>query len=183
MIMEKVLVTGGLGFIGTALSKKLLEKGFEVICIDNFSGTYSNENYQSNKKLLESKGKVTIINSSTLSKETFNSLKGKGITRIVHLGAKTGVRHSVQNPKEYIETNVIGSMNVMEFASQEKIKHLVLASTSSVYGKNKIPFVETMSTLEPLSPYAASKVAMEHLAYAYYNTKKLPVTLLRFFTV
>jgi len=179
----KVLVTGACGFIGINLCKKLIAENKEVVGIDNFSGDYSKNQYAKNREFLECNKKALFVEGDILDKEKILSFSDTGITHIVHLAAKTGVRDSVLHPKRYIETNIIGTQNILDLAIKDKIKSVVLASTSSVYGKNKTPFNESMSFNTPLSPYAATKIGMESLAYSYYSIFNLPVTVLRFFTV
>jgi len=179
----KVLVTGAVGFIGTNLCERLLQEGHEVIGLDDLSGLYKKSNYDDNIKILTDHPKGTFVQGSILDTDKVFSLKGKSITHVVHLAAKAGVRDSVENPKIYLETNLIGTQNILELVAQEKISSIVLASSSSVYGSNKTPFVESMSLSTPLNPYAASKIGMEALAYSYHHVHKLPITLLRFFTV
>tara|TARA_Y100000310_G_scaffold250097_2_gene256246 strand:+ start:332 stop:1330 length:999 start_codon:yes stop_codon:yes gene_type:complete len=179
----KVLVTGAAGFIGINLCARLLTEGHEVVGLDNFSGKYDDYDYKKNAEFLESNPKAKFVDGNIVQADLFDSLAEENITHIVHLAAKSGVRDSVKHPKVYLEVNIIGSQNVLDFAVKNGIKNVVLASTSSVYGTNKTPFNETMQTNTPLSPYAASKVSMEALAHSYYIVHKLPVTLLRFFTV
>ncbi|HZX19643.1 MAG TPA: GDP-mannose 4,6-dehydratase [archaeon] len=178
----KVLVTGACGFIGTNLCESLLNDGHEVIGLDDFSGKYPLRAFKKNSLVLKHK-KGKFIKASVLDREKILSLSKKSITHIVHLAAKAGVRDSVLFPKKYLETNIVGTQNILDLALAAKIKHVVLASTSSVYGTNKPPFRETMHIDTPLSVYAASKVGMEALAYSYYNIHSLPITVLRFFTV
>ncbi|MFH1391989.1 MAG: SDR family NAD(P)-dependent oxidoreductase [Candidatus Diapherotrites archaeon] len=179
----KVLVTGACGFIGINLCERLLNDGHEVIGFDNFSGEYAKSVYKQNQDLLENSDKALFVRGDINDKKAVSFLKGKGITHVVHLAAKTGVRDSVLHPREYIETNIIGTQNILDFAVAENVSSIVLASTSSVYGKNIPPFDESMPTTTPLSPYAATKIGMESLAYSYNNLSGLPINILRFFTV
>ncbi|HLC79193.1 MAG TPA: NAD-dependent epimerase/dehydratase family protein [archaeon] len=179
----KILITGACGFIGSNLCESLLKDGHEVVGVDDFSGMYDKKYYDSNIALLKKYSSWDFVKGNILDKKIFEKLMNKKITHIVHLAAKTGVRDSVKHPKEYLRVNIEGSSNVLEFAKDKNIKHVILASTSSVYGKNKTPFNESMQTNTPLSPYAASKIGMEALAHSYHAIYNMPIVVLRFFTV
>ena len=181
----KVLVTGSCGFIGTNLCERLLSEGHEVIGIDDFSGKYPKKTYFENLGALSlSNGrKFSFFGWSVLDRKKMLSLSSKGITHVVHLAARTGVRDSVENPEDYLKVNVIGALNVLDLCVAAGVKGAVFASSSSVYGKNPVPFRETMPTNSPLSPYAASKIAMEALVHSYSHVHGLNANVLRFFTV
>jgi UDP-glucuronate 4-epimerase len=181
----KILVTGSAGFIGLALSIKLLNKGNAVVGIDNHNDYYDVSlkdarlekltNYLNYKHY-----KVDLSDSQSLE-EVFKNNK---IQKVVNLAAQAGVRYSMENPLAYINSNIVGFANVLENCRQYKIEHLVYASTSSVYGANtKMPFSEHDSVNHPLSVYAASKKSNELMAHAYSYLYQLPTTGLRFFTV
>lgn len=178
----KVLVTGSCGFIGTNLCEELLRRGHEVVGIDDFSGKYQAETYRKNALVLRHP-RARLLRASVLDGNKVMGLKASGITHIVHLAAKTGVRESISRPKDYLETNIIGTLNVLELAAECKVKKVVLASTSSVYGANPIPFRETMQANAPLSVYAASKAGAEALAHSYHAMHNIPIDVLRLFTV
>lgn len=179
----KVLVTGALGFIGTNLCEKLLDEGHFVIGIDNLSGRYPKKTYSDNSKIFAHKN-AKLVKGDVLDKKNLFAIPGKGITHIVHLAARAGVRDSSTKPEEYFTTNILGTMNILDFAQKNGVKNVVLASTSSVYGKNRTPFRESMATTTPLSFYAASKAGMESAAFAYHNSRGSPsIIILRFFTV
>jgi len=181
----KLIVTGSAGFIGYSLSKKLLERGDEIIGIDNHNDYYDPKIKQARlKKLLEFKNykhyKIDIIDKKKIEKV----FKAHKPSIVINLAAQAGVRYSMENPYAYINTNVVGFINILENCKNFKIKHLVYASSSSVYGANtKMPFSEHDSVNHPLSIYAATKKSNELMAHAYSYLYKLPTTGLRFFTV
>ena len=183
--MNKVLVTGSAGFIGSTLSKKLLTRGDKVIGIDNHNNYYDPkikddriENLKKNKNYIHYK--IDITDKNKLS-EIFKTYK---FQKVVNLAAQAGVRYSIENPLAYIESNIVGFTHILENCRNNKIQHLIYASTSSVYGANtKMPFSEHDSVNHPLSVYAASKISNELMAHAYSHLYKLPSTGLRFFTV
>ena len=183
--MNKVLVTGSAGFIGSMLSKKLLARGDKVIGIDNHNNYYDPKikddrigNLKKYKNYIHYK--IDITDKNKLS-EIFKTYK---FQKVVNLAAQAGVRYSIENPLAYIESNIVGFTQILENCRNNKIQHLVYASTSSVYGANtKMPFSEHDSVNHPLSVYAASKISNELMAHAYSYLYKLPSTGLRFFTV
>ena len=182
---KKIIITGSAGFIGFFVSLKLLQKGNEVIGIDNHNDYYDPKikearleklkkysNYQHYKVDLSDQKNLDII---------FQSHKPK---KVINLAAQAGVRYSMENPNLYINSNIIGFVNILENCHKHKVEHLVYASTSSVYGANtKMPFSEHDCVNHPLSVYAASKKSNELLAHAYSFLYKIPTTGLRFFTV
>ncbi len=183
--MRKIIVTGSAGFIGSSVSKRLLDNGDEVIGIDN-QNDYYDPSLKSNRleKLLKYKNykhfKVDISNNEKIDK-IFAITKPWGV---VNLAAQAGVRYSMENPKAYIESNVVGFGNILEGCQKHEIKHLVYASSSSVYGSNSaMPFSIHDNVDHPMSLYAATKKSNELMAHAYSNLYKLPTTGLRFFTV
>tara|TARA_B100001057_G_scaffold489225_2_gene575049 strand:+ start:1718 stop:2683 length:966 start_codon:yes stop_codon:yes gene_type:complete len=181
----KLLITGCCGFIGFHLSKKLLNKNLSVIGIDNINNYYDTRLKKERLLILKKKkkflfAKVDISNLNLLNKYI---VKHK-IKYIINLAAQAGVRYSILNPKPYFESNVLGFYNILETSRKNKIKHLIFASTSSVYGdNNKFPIQEDDNTDKPLSFYAATKKSNEVFAYSYSNIYKIPCTGLRFFTV
>ncbi|CAF1271650.1 unnamed protein product [Rotaria sordida] len=187
------LVTGGAGFIGSHLIDHLLELNLgHVILLDNFNDYYSPRIKQRNISLLEARYSTRVldgsfiiirgnINDEELLKMIFNKYK---ITHIAHLAALAGVRSSTSQIGKYMEVNYAGTQLLLDLAASHKITQFVFASTSSVYGQtDKLPFVETDSCAQPLSPYAATKRAAEMLAYVYYNIHGLNITILRLFNV
>lgn len=179
----KILITGGAGFIGSHLTKRLLEEGYEIICLDNFSNYYNprikRKNIQpflKNRNFLLIKGD---IRDRDKIKRVFKKYK---FDKVVHLAAQPGVGFSFKNPSLYFDVNINGTLNLLELASKYQIKGFVFGSSSSVYGVADIPFSET-SELKPISPYGVSKRAGELLCSTYHHLYSLPVTILRLFTV
>jgi UDP-glucuronate 4-epimerase len=182
---ETILVTGGAGFIGSHVCDALLKTGKKVICLDNFNDYYSparkRKNIAHNKNnkefVLEEKDIVDYKN----LRKVFEKNK---IDKIIHLAARAGVRPSLDNPFIYEETNIKGTLNLLELAKEFEIKNFVFGSSSSVYGNNtKIPFSEEDRTDRAISPYAATKKAGEVLCYTYSHLYNLNISCLRFFTV
>jgi len=181
----KVLVTGTAGFIGNHLALRLLERGDEVIGIDNH-----NDYYDVNLKLarldrIKDHPDYTHIQTDIADKETLEKVfKQYQPQRVVNLAAQAGVRYSIENPHAYIDSNIVGFMNILEGCRHHGVEHLVYASTSSVYGANtSMPFSIHDNVDHPLSLYAASKKANELMAHTYSHLYNLPTTGLRFFTV
>jgi len=183
--MTSNLITGSAGFIGFSLCEALLKKDENVIGIDNHNDYYDvnlkNARIAKLKKYLNYQHyKVDLINQNEL-KEIFKNNK---IKKVVNLAAQAGVRYSIENPLAYINSNIVGFANILENCRHFDVKHLVYASTSSVYGANtKMPFSEHDNVNHPLSIYAASKKSNELMAHSYSYLYKLPTTGLRFFTV
>ena len=188
--MEKFLVTGGAGFIGAAVVKELLKRGHYVINVDNLNKYYS---IQLKKDRLEDIKKIShdlktnyeFINLNLQDKKELNKVFDKNKPSIViNLAAQAGVRYSIENPYSYIESNVVGFLNVLEACRNNKIKNLVYASSSSVYGgNNKLPFSEVDPVNNQISLYAATKRSNELMANTYTHLYGFPATGLRFFTV
>lgn len=200
--MSKILVTGAAGFIGFHVSKKLIDLGFEVYGIDNLNAYYdvrlkldrlkelgidtqselfmrqqevksgSNENFRFSQMDLVDEHRLDHL----FLKEKFDA--------VINLAAQAGVRYSIENPKAYIQTNVVGFMNILEACRSNQIKHLIYASSSSVYGnQQKVPFSEKDRVDHPISLYAATKKSNELMAHVYSHLYGLKTTGLRFFTV
>ena len=181
----KILVTGSAGFIGFSLCKKLLERGDNIIGIDNHNDYYDPKIKEARlEKIIVKKNyqhfKIDISDEKKLS-EIFKSKKPD---KVINLAAQAGVRYSMKNPIAYINSNIVGFANILENCRNYKVKHLVYASTSSVYGANtNMPFSEHSSVNHPLSLYAASKKSNELMAHSYSHLYQIPTTGLRFFTV
>jgi UDP-glucuronate 4-epimerase len=181
----KILVTGSAGFIGSMLSLKLLDRGNEVIGVDNHNDYYDPKIKEARLEKLEKYSsykhyRVDLSDQKNLE-DVFKDNKPQ---KVVNLAAQAGVRYSIKNPLAYINSNIVGFAHILENCRQNKVEHLVYASTSSVYGANtKIPFSEHDSVNHPLSVYAASKKSNELMAHAYSHLYQLPTTGLRFFTV
>ena len=184
---QKLLITGCLGFIGYHITLKLLDNPkSDIIGIDNINDYYDVQLKKDRLKNLKKTSsnfqfrKIDIRNYEGLLK----LLKKNKITHIVHLAAQAGVRNSIDTPRIYLENNITGFFNILEFSREFNIKHLIFASTSSVYGNAKsFPLTEEHNTDKPLSFYAATKKSNEVMAYSYSNIYKIPITGLRFFTV
>ena len=182
---KKIIVTGSAGFIGYSLCKKLLDRGDMIIGIDNHNDYYDPRIKEARyKKLIEHSNyehfRVDLVDKDSLEK----IFKYNNPHKVVNLAAQAGVRYSIENPLAYINSNILGFTNILENCRHYKIKHLVYASTSSVYGANtKMPFSEHDSANHPLSLYAASKKSNELMAHTYSYLYKIPTTGLRFFTV
>ncbi len=182
----KFLITGSAGFIGMHLCAKLLTSNHEVIGIDNLNNYYSPKLKQARLELLYSLNKnfrfykLDLIKKKKLL-ELFNK---ENFDIVVNLAAQAGVRYSVKKPSKYIESNIVGFMNILDCCKKFSIKHLVLASSSSVYGSNSnTPFFETSETEHPISIYGATKKSNELMAHSYSHLYNLPCTCVRFFTV
>ena len=181
----KVFVTGSSGFIGFHLSKKLLEKGHSVHGFDSMNKYYDVKLKKARLKILKKYKKFFFTKNKLENKKILSQsiLKFKPKI-IIHLAAQAGVRYSIENPKAYMDSNIIGTYNIIELAKKINIKHLLIASSSSIYGANKkIPFREIDKTETQLSIYAATKKSTENIAHSYSNIWKLPITMLRLFTV
>ncbi|MGE0278584.1 MAG: NAD-dependent epimerase [Nitrospiraceae bacterium] len=181
----KVLITGTAGFIGSALAHRLLERGDEVIGVDNL-----NDYYDVNLKLarlarLKLHDRFTDVRASLEDPEAIaHTFRTHEPQRVVNLAAQAGVRYSLVNPRAYIDSNLVGFTNILEGCRHHRVEHLVYASSSSVYGANtKMPFSIHDNVDHPVSLYAASKKANELMAHTYSHLFRIPTTGLRFFTV
>ena len=181
----KVLITGSAGFIGFHLAKLLLAEGFTVHGYDGLTDYYDPTLKQNRNKILITNPNFTSTTGMLEDEDKlYKAAKKFKPEIIIHLAAQAGVRYSLENPRSYINSNIVGTFNVMEVARKEKIKHLLMASTSSVYGANlKMPFVEKDKTDAQLTIYAATKKANESMAHSYSYLWKIPTTMFRFFTV
>ena len=185
MSSQKVLVTGSSGFIGMHLCKALLDEGNKVIGIDNMNSYYSRKLKEDRLEILKSYNEFDFkegdIANHSFVDSVFADFKPK---KVVNLAAQAGVRYSLENPHAYINSNIVGFMNVLEACRGHAVKGLIYASSSSVYGGNKkIPFSEKDNVDDPISIYAASKKANELMANTYSHLYGLHTTGLRFFTV
>ena len=182
---SKIYITGAAGFIGFHAAKKFLDKGMKVHGFDSMNNYYDPrlkinrlnilkkyKNFSFTKGLLENQ---KLLNQSVLKFKP---------TIIIHLAAQAGIRYSVVNPDVYLNSNIFGTYNIIKISNKVKVKHLIIGSSSSVYGANKkIPFQEIDKTDHQISFYAATKKSTESLAHSYSSLWKLPITMLRFFTV
>jgi len=184
--MQRILVTGAAGFIGQKVSEFLLNDGIEVIGVDNLCETYDVRLKEWRLSQLENQPgfyfrRVDICDSDML-REAFN--ESTPLDGVIHLAARAGVRQSLENPAAFIQTNITGTMNLLECCRQFEVPKFVLASTSSIYGANTpLPTPETADSSHPLQPYAASKKAAEVLCHSYHHNYGLDVTVFRYFTV
>jgi len=181
----KILVTGSAGFIGAALSERLLTRGDEVLGYDNLNDYYDVRLKQARLERLQRNSNYRHITANLEDRETLEkAFSDFAPQRVVNLAAQAGVRYSLQNPHAYIDSNIVGFMNILEACRYHQIEHLVYASSSSVYGVNKrLPFSVLHSVDHPVSLYAASKKANELMAHTYSHLYGIPTTGLRFFTV
>ena len=180
-----VLVTGAAGFIGAALCRRLAARGTAVTGIDNLSDYYDVELKRARLARLGELPGFTFEKLDIADREAMRAFFAREHpSRVVHLAAQAGVRHSIRDPHSYVDANLVGFLNVLEGCRHEGVEHLVFASTSSVYGANvRLPFSVHDSAEHPLSLYAASKKANEMMAHSYSHLYALPATGLRFFTV
>jgi UDP-glucuronate 4-epimerase len=181
----KILVTGAAGFIGSALSIYLLERGVTVVGVDNLNDYYDVDLKMARLDRLKHYQHFTFIMLDVADRQAVDDLfVRENFQRVVHLAAQAGVRYSITHPHKYIDSNIVGFMNVLEGCRHQSIEHLVYASSSSVYGANtQMPFSIHDNVDHPVSLYAASKKANELMAHTYSHLYKLPTTGLRFFTV
>ena len=181
----EILVTGSAGFIGSEVALHLLENGHKVVGVDNLNPYYDVNLKCRRIERLKPYENYTNIQININDQDKFNKVfQNHSINKIIHLAAQAGVRHSLKSPQDYIDSNILGFLNVLEACRNFEIEHLVYASTSSVYGGNtKMPFCEDDNTNHPKSIYAATKKANELMAHSYSHLFNFPVTGLRFFTV
>jgi UDP-glucuronate 4-epimerase len=181
----RYLVTGGAGFIGSHLAEALLARGDEVICIDNFNDYYDPARKRRNVAEALGQRRYTLVEADIRDDAAIDAaFAAHRPEKVAHIAAMGSIPYSVRHPKLYEEVNIRGTLNVLDAARRHAARGLVLASTSSIYGRTeKIPFVETDSTDRPLAPYPASKKAGEVLAAAYNMSYDLPCICLRFFNV
>ncbi|HEA52484.1 NAD-dependent epimerase [Marinobacter antarcticus] len=181
----KILVTGTAGFIGAQLAYRLLERGDEVIGVDNVNDYYDVSLKEARLQRLIGHPRFTEVRQDVADRAAMANIFAKHRPeRVVHLAAQAGVRYSLENPNAYVESNLVGFMNILEGCRHNAVKHLVFASSSSVYGANEaMPFSVEDNVDHPLSLYAASKKANELMAHSYSHLYGLPTTGLRFFTV
>ena len=183
--MQKIFITGTAGFIGFHLAQNLLDRGHDVIGFDGITDYYDVSLKQRRHQILKESPRFTAIEGMLedfdLLEQVFKSNKPDVI---VHLAAQAGVRYSIDHPRSYVDSNLIGSFNIMEMAKQFQVAHLLMASTSSVYGANTdMPFDENQPTKHQMSFYAATKKANEAMAHSYAHIHGIPTTMFRFFTV
>ena len=179
------LVTGAAGFIGMHLAKSLLELGCKVIGLDNMNNYYDVDLKHARLNILKKYDEFAFFVLDIADKDSLAALfKGNNIDVVINLAAQAGVRYSIENPQAYIQSNIVGFFNILENCRHHHVKHLIFASSSSVYGANKkVPFTVEDKADTPVSLYAATKKSNELMAYSYSHLYKIPATGLRFFTV
>jgi UDP-glucuronate 4-epimerase len=180
----RILVTGSAGFIGFHMARRLLDEGHEVVGLDGLTPYYDrNLKLRRHEILLQRPG---FSGHAAMLEDcpALAGIYGAGFDAVYHFAAQAGVRHSLDNPRAYLDANLVGTFNLLELMRRAPPAHALMASTSSVYGANaKVPFRETDRADHPLTLYAASKKANEEMAHAYSHLFKIPITMLRFFTV
>ncbi|WP_028109359.1 NAD-dependent epimerase [Ferrimonas futtsuensis] len=181
----RILVTGAAGFIGFYTSKRLLAMGHQVVGLDNLNDYYDVALKQARLEQLLPEANFSFVERDLADREGMAQLFANDrFDRVVHLAAQAGVRYSIDNPMAYLDSNLAGMMTILEGCRQQKVPHLVYASSSSVYGMNKkVPFSESDAVDHPVSLYAATKKSNELMAHTYSHLYGLPTTGLRFFTV
>src|SRR5436189_3126421 len=181
----KVLVTGAAGFIGSTLAHQVLDRGDEVVGVDNLNAYYDVRLKQARLERLRARAGFHFQKLDIVERKPMGELFAAGkFDSVVHLAAQAGVRYSIENPSAYVDANLVGFMHVLAGRRHTKVGHLVFASSSSVYGANtRLPYSEHDNVDHPISLYAATKKANELMAHAYSHLYGLPATGLRFFTV
>ena len=181
----KILVTGAAGFIGFHTAKQLLDRGDTVVGLDNFNDYYDVTLKESRAAILDGYDNFSMARIDLADRDAMETLFSKEkFGKVVHLAAQAGVRYSIENPHSYIESNIVGTLHVLEGCRHNDVEHLVYASSSSIYGANTtMPFSTHQNVDHPLALYGATKKANELMAPTYSNLYKLPTTGLRFFTV
>jgi len=180
-----VLITGTAGFIGFHLAKIMLENNWNVIGIDGITDYYDILLKKNRHKILKEDPNFKAYEIMLEDEESISNIfRDHSPSIIIHLAAQAGVRYSIENPKSYIQSNIIGTFNILEVSKKFSVKHFLMASTSSVYGSNKkMPFHENQKASTQMSFYAATKKANESMTHSYSYTYEIPTTIFRFFTV
>jgi len=182
--MRRIIVTGAAGFIGFKTCEQLIEKNWKVLGIDNLNDYYDvrlkDYRLKQLKKYKNFKFEKADIEQMPRLKKIFEKFKPEAV---INLAARAGVRYSMENPFVYLTTNADGTLNLLDICRRNKIKKFILASTSSLYAGQKMPFKETLAVNTPISPYAASKKAAEAMCYSYHYLYGLDITIARYFTV
>ncbi|MEL6551278.1 MAG: SDR family NAD(P)-dependent oxidoreductase [Pseudomonadota bacterium] len=183
--MERIFITGTAGFIGYHLAKLLLDEGYTVAGYDGMTAYYDVSLKQRRHQMLLQHANFTATEALLEAQESLDAaVDACAPDVIIHLAGQAGVRYSLENPRSYIDANLVGTFNVMEAAKRHAVRHLLMASTSSVYGANtEMPYEEVHKADTPLTIYAATKKANEAMAHSYAHLHDLPTTMFRFFTV
>jgi UDP-glucuronate 4-epimerase len=182
--MPKALITGSAGFIGFHLANRLLSEGWQVTGLDAMTDYYDVSLKRDRHDLLDAQGNFRRIEGRLEDMDTVRDALGEGTDAVIHLAAQAGVRYSIDAPETYLQSNLIGTFNLLEAVRHSPTPHLLMASTSSVYGANtKMPYAETDRAVSQMSFYAATKAANEAMAHSYAHLYDQPTTMFRFFTV
>lgn len=182
--MGNYLVTGAAGFIGARTSEVLIEDGHTVSGIDNLNDAYDVRMKEYRLRRLQAMGGFTFHKLDISEKSVIDHFKDQTFDGVINLAARAGVRYSVNDPWVFVQTNMVGTLNMLELCRQNGVKKFILASTSSIYGEDPpYPTPETASSSEPLQPYAASKKGAEAMSHAYHHLYGIDVSVLRYFTV
>ena len=182
--MSHYLVTGAAGFIGARTSTMLIEQGHTVVGIDNLNDAYDPSMKEYRLKKLQALKGFSFHKHDISEKSAIDLFRNEKLDGVINLAARAGVRYSVENPWVFLESNVMGTLNMLEVCRQFGCKKFIIASTSSIYGENpEYPTPETASSSEPMQPYAASKKGAEALAHSYHHLFDIDVTVVRYFTV
>ncbi len=182
--MGNYLVTGAAGFIGARTSEMLIQDGHTVVGVDNMNDAYDPRMKEYRLRRLQALPGFTFHKLDISEKSVIDRLKSESFDAVINLAARAGVRYSVENPWAYVETNVIGTLNMLELCKQNGTKKFIFASTSSIYGANPpYPTPESASSSEPLQPYAVSKKGAEALCHSYHHLYDIDVSVVRYFTV
>ena len=182
--MANYLVTGAAGFIGARTTELLIKDGHTVLGVDNMNNAYDPRMKEYRLRRLQTMPGFTFYMLDISDKSIIDQLKGYKLDGVINLAARAGVRYSVSDPWIFVESNVLGTLNMLELCRQTGTRKFIVASTSSIYGEDPpYPTPESASSSEPLQPYAASKKGAEAMAHAYHHLHNIDVTILRFFTV
>ena len=182
--MKRALVTGSAGFIGYHVSRRLLDEGWDVIGVDSLSPYYDVALKRRRHEMLSESPRFRPVIGAIETPALLDDLLAEGCDAVIHLAAQAGVRHSIEQPEDYVNANLVGTFRLLEAARAHPVGHLLAASTSSVYGANTaMPYAETDKADTQMSFYAATKKATEAMAHSYAHLYGTPVTMFRFFTV
>ncbi len=181
--MDKILLTGCCGFIGSKVTENLLQKGYQVLGLDEMNSSYDVRLKEYRLQQLEGKKNFEFLKVDISEPKTSDIVKSFSPATIVNLAARAGVRASMRDPFVYFKSNTIGTLNLLQAAKNYGVKKFILSSTSSVYAGEEMPFSEDLPVNRPISPYAASKKSAEATCYTYHYLYDINITILRFFTV
>ncbi len=182
--MKTILLTGAAGFIGRKTAQVLIEQGYRVVGIDNLNDYYDVSLKEHRLRELQGKAEFVFYHGDIEDIEFLDNLfAGHEVSAVINLAARAGVRYSMENPHVYLTTNSHGTLNLLEMMRKYSVGKMVLASTSSLYAGQEMPFVETLPVNTPISPYAASKKAAEVMAYSYHYLFGMDISVVRYFTV